>query len=345
MHRRPQNDGPAARALTFIRLAHVHPDPDYFQKVLKPAIARDLDYLKDVWSEPCFDLWQVSRSFAVKGSAVLTSDFSFREETCGVHFYTLKSIYSVFEHAQALFDTDVFHDTMQAIQKRLATFWSDERLYLEVTQDPCNDYDDTKKSSRLDTATLLAALHAPAQDGFGPTSDAILATTSAVVTRFEALYPLNAHRGDLGVAVGRYPEDTYDGYRGDGMGNPWFLTTAAVAEVYYHAIATWMSARRPVVINPTNLAFFKRFMTPTTTLTTGVYDWGTPRFTELMHAMAHEADQFLATIQSHQRPNGSLSEQFNRYTGFEMGARDLTWSYAAFISSANARQQALTYLQ
>ncbi|ORZ01363.1 Six-hairpin glycosidase-like protein [Syncephalastrum racemosum] len=321
---RPQNDGPAARALTFIQLAHVHPDPDYVQKVLKPGIIRDLDYLKDVWSEPCFDLW---------------------EEMCGVHFYTLKSIYSAFEHSQALFDTDVFHGTMQAIQERLATFWSDERLYLEVTQNPCNDYDDTKKPSRLDTATLLAALHAPAKDAFGVTSDAILATASAIVNRFETLYPLNAQRGDLGVAVGRYPEDTYDGYRGDGEGNPWFLTTAAVAEVYYRAIATWMSARQPIVINPTNLAFFERFMTPTpATTTTSVYQWGTARFDKLMHAMAHEADQFLATIQFHQRANGSLSEQFNRHTGFEMGARDLTWSYAAFISSANARQQAFAYL-
>lgn len=53
--------------------------------------------------------------------------------------------------------------------------------------------------------------------------------------------------------------------------------------------------------------------------------------------MTTRADRFMATVQYHQHDNGSLSEQFNRWTGFEQGARDLTWSYASFISAADAR--------
>jgi glucoamylase len=33
-----------------------------------------------------------------------------------------------------------------------------------------------------------------------------------------------------------------------------------------------------------------------------------------------------------------LSEQFDATTGYEKSVRDLTWSYAAFVSAARARQ-------
>ncbi len=34
------------------------------------------------------------------------------------------------------------------------------------------------------------------------------------------------------MAIGRYPEDRYDGYKNSGRGNPWFLTTLAFGEYY-----------------------------------------------------------------------------------------------------------------
>jgi glucoamylase len=35
--------------------------------------------------------------------------------------------------------------------------------------------------------------------------------------------------------------------------------------------------------------------------------------------------------------NLELSEQFDGWTGYEKSVRDLTWSYAAFLSAARAK--------
>lgn len=47
----------------------------------------------------------------------------------------------------------------------------------------------------------------------------------------------------------------------------------------------------------------------------------------------------MATVEQHAFTNGSLSEEFDRYDGYCTGARDLTWSYAAFLTAAEARKR------
>lgn len=56
--------------------------------------------------------------------------------------------------------------------------------------------------------------------------------------------------------------------------------------------------------------------------------------------MFHYADSFLNVIRWHATEEGRLSEQFNRYTGFQRGAKDLTWSYGSFIGAAEDRGKA-----
>lgn len=46
-----------------------------------------------------------------------------------------------------------------------------------------------------------------------------------------------------------------------------------------------------------------------------------------------EGDRFLSRVQRHAYPDGGLSEQINRHTGFMQGAPDLTWSHAAFLTA------------
>ncbi len=50
------------------------------------------------------------------------------------------------------------------------------------------------------------------------------------------------------------------------------------------------------------------------------------------------ANGFVNIVNSHAWPNGSLNEEFNKDNGFNQGARDLTWSYAAFVSNDLASQ-------
>jgi glucoamylase len=52
-------------------------------------------------------------------------------------------------------------------------------------------------------------------------------------------------------------------------------------------------------------------------------------------------DAFLNTVRAFTPPSGDLAEQFDQKTGVQSSARDLTWSYAAFISAAAARRRAL----
>jgi glucoamylase len=52
-------------------------------------------------------------------------------------------------------------------------------------------------------------------------------------------------------------------------------------------------------------------------------------------------DAFLETVRTFTPPSGDLSEQFDQSTGHQTSARHLAWSYAAFISCAAARRDAL----
>jgi glucoamylase len=56
-------------------------------------------------------------------------------------------------------------------------------------------------------------------------------------------------------------------------------------------------------------------------------------------------DAFLETVRAYTPPSGELSEQFDQHTGVQRSAQQLTWSYAAFISCADARRKVLSARQ
>ena len=56
--------------------------------------------------------------------------------------------------------------------------------------------------------------------------------------------------------------------------------------------------------------------------------------------IAH-GDGFMATVRAITPADGALSEQVDRTTGAQTSARHLTWSYAAFVSAARLRAEAL----
>jgi glucoamylase len=51
-----------------------------------------------------------------------------------------------------------------------------------------------------------------------------------------------------------------------------------------------------------------------------------------------EGDAFLETVRTFTPPSGDLAEQFDRNTGAQSSAKQLAWSYAAFISAIAARR-------
>ncbi|KAI8645435.1 Six-hairpin glycosidase-like protein [Parasitella parasitica] len=325
---RPQNDGPAERAIAFIAIANrwrlEGQDQIYITDTLAPAIIKDLNYVVDVWQQPCYDLW---------------------EEIEGVHFYTLMVMRRALLDAVDFFDAhsdtpfrdDSYRSTAYQIEKRIEFFWSSHLNHITSTQDIRNG---VQKPSGLDVSILLAAnLVSERNDGFfTPDSDKILATAHALENTFKSIYPLNQQLDErLGTSIGRYPEDFYDGI-GISVGNPWFIATAAYTELYYLAIKKWKQVG--VVINDINRPFFCQLLgtsTPYFAQQNTYYAPGSLELDHLIFKATLSADKYLATIQYHQARNGSISEQFDRYIGYMAGARDLTWSHAAFITAAKAK--------
>lgn len=57
-------------------------------------------------------------------------------------------------------------------------------------------------------------------------------------------------------------------------------------------------------------------------------------------ALVARGDAFMATVRALTPADGALSEQVDRATGVQTSARHLTWSYAAFVSTARLRAKA-----
>lgn len=162
----------------------------------------------------------------------------------------------------------------------------------------------------------------------------MLATAVKIEAAFADLYNVNKNKASyLGTAIGRYPEDVYNG-NGSSQGNPWFICTNAFAELYYRAIKEWTDAGS-VKVTDISKPFFAKFDSAAASGTT--YTAGTDAFDGLVNKVAAAADQFLSTVHYHQYPNGSLSEQYNRDSGYMQGAYDLTWSHASAVTALKAK--------
>lgn len=225
---RPQNDGPALRAVAMIKFARLmlqENNQDYVLKKLYhgviPAnspIKKDLEYTAHQWREPSFELW---------------------EEEMGLHFYTLLAQHTALQEgaklAQELGDggaADFYNEQARQIAQMLMNQFTDSNIGIKTTIRRVNGglgY----KNSNIDVAPLLALNHnAPYQKLFSLKSPHVVKYVNTLVNVNRQIYKVNHDYPNLGVAIGRYPEDKYDGYVTTQEGNPWFLSTLALGEFY-----------------------------------------------------------------------------------------------------------------
>lgn len=229
---RPQNDGPALRATAMIKFARLllkEGNQDYVIKNLYhgviPAdsvIKKDLEYTAHHWREPSFDLW---------------------EEEMGMHFYTLLAQHTALQEGAKLAEelgdggaAEFYAQQASLIAAMIKEEFFDSEVGIKTSIRIVNGglgY----KHSNLDVAPLLALIHnSPYQKLFTLNSPAVRKYINTLIKRFGSLYSINKTYPDLGVSIGRYPEDRYDGYATSGVGNPWFLTTLALGEYYCLAL-------------------------------------------------------------------------------------------------------------
>ena len=89
-----------------------------------------------------------------------------------------------------------------------------------------------------------------------------------------------------------------------------------------------------IEINEINLDFWKD-VSPLATK--GLYYRGSPDFAKLMHSLRAMGDAYLVNVGTYAARDDKMSEQIHRQSRKMRGARELSWSYASFLSAWAAR--------
>lgn len=221
---RPQNDGPALRALVMsewaIQLISEGRTDFVKTELYRPElpssalIKSDLEFTARHWQEASYDPW---------------------EEVKGLNYYTLvmqrKSLLLGAALARQLGDegaADFYMKTAQDILLELNLFSDPSRGYIVATRNQVDGW--THKKSQLDVAVVLGTVQGPLDMQYISTQAKPLQKTVDELEKvFRSIYKIN--QGEATPVIGRYPEDVYDGFGFSG-GHPWFIATHGYAEYY-----------------------------------------------------------------------------------------------------------------
>lgn len=292
----------------------------------KAPVMKDLLFVASNWSSPSYDLWEEEES-----THFYTRMVQRRALVLGASFATKMG-----DHATS----KTLSAAATALTATLSEFWDPNRQLLLYEYGPVLH----GKTSYKDIAVILGVIHGYAGDGvYSYTDDEVLASAFQISTSFLDVYRIanttkDANGRILGIPIGRYPEDIYNGTgtETDG-GNPWNLCTAAMAQYIYSAVSEY-NAAGCIEVTDTSLPFFT-YYAPAAALTPGQYFAGSAGFKTTVSALEGWGDAFMRRIKFHTPADGHLSEEYNRNDGVPQGAGDLTWSYASLLTAAFARAE------
>ncbi|KAJ3091050.1 glycoside hydrolase 15 protein, partial [Phlyctochytrium bullatum] len=330
---RPQNDGPGLRASGFIRFLNrylartndIATVVSWYNSTGAGVIKPDLDYvvLNSADTNGC-DLW---------------------EETRGLHLFSQgadrRALYEGAAFASKLGDAasaSRYLAAARALDTSMDKYWSPAQQTLYTTLN----------ARQLDAAIALSAIHNYNGDGvYGPADDRVLNSLYQFALGMINEYTLNSAKTTdasgrpLAPAIGRYYGDTYNGVNSGNQGNPWYLTTLSLGETYHKAAKTYLDAGS-ITVTALNLPFFTGDRPAGLQLgvTVGTYAKGTKTFSDIVKALASLGDEYIRRTAFHGAPGYHFHEQFLRSDGSAGGlsVHDLTWSYAALLTSNIARQ-------
>lgn len=196
---RPQRDGPALRATALIAYARYlisEGQTTTVSSIIWPIVQNDLSYVSQYWNQSTFDLWE-----EVNSASFFTTAVQYRALTEGASLATQLG-------------TSCSNCVSQAPQVLcfLQSYWTGSYMLANTGGG----------RSGKDANSILTSIHmfdpaAPCDAiTFQPCSDKALANHKVVTDAFRSIYSINSGIAQgVGVAVGRYPEDSYQG------GNPW----------------------------------------------------------------------------------------------------------------------------
>ncbi|WP_152428290.1 glycoside hydrolase family 15 protein [Methyloferula stellata] len=323
---RPQHDGPALRALTLLRFWNLGgPRDKASDTVLQSLLEGDLDFTLRHWQEPCFDIW---------------------EEASAYHYHTRIVQYAALSDGAAW--AEMRGDGARGQAYRVAA--QELVLHLEDHFDPgqgvyLSPLPGTPQTGgsllamRLDIAVILGVLHAARPNGPHSVLDPkVLATLARLEQLFIKEYRINKEQGPHGAAaMGRYAGDKYY------SGGAYYFATLGAAEFYFrYAESIGRGETIPVADENRGLLANMLGLSPEALAVPSLE----PRHREtLFEACMDRGDRFMDVVRAHTPASGELSEQFDQTSGAQTSAKNLTWSYAAFITAFASRKRALSRLK
>ncbi|MCK5492585.1 MAG: hypothetical protein KAJ14_05695, partial [Candidatus Omnitrophica bacterium] len=329
---RPQNDGSPLRVMALV---------DYVsrlieQKKMKEArdvylvIKKDLDYTVECWQDRCYDLW---------------------EDLTGYHFWTRilqrRALIMGGALVNALNEDTVaeWKQASQDLEGVIVKHYDDLKGFILSTLEPDIEGKKLNKILHLDAAVIGAIVKTvDFEDPFMGVDDwRVMRTVLELEKAFCDLYPINKkwiEKGKLGMGIGRYPQDTYDGH-GQGGGNPWFLNTAWFAQ-YYSLLARKFIEQGEIEITCDNICFFQNIGIDTSPQTARE---DKKLFNDIINELRKNSQGYLEWILAHIPKDGSMSEQVNGETGDHQGPEDLTWSYVELILAIDTYEKLIEALE
>jgi glucoamylase len=320
---RPQNDGPALRALAVMRFFAL----DAFRAQAKDSaltlLRYDLDYTLSHWRQPCCDLW---------------------EETIGFHYHTRLVQQAALAAGATFFDAEGDTERAQtctAAASALLTeldkhFDSEDGVYRPRLAETGPK---APLPRRLDIAVILAAIHAGRRGGTHSVVDPkMLATLFALERLFDEEYPINRARPeDCAPALGRYAGDSYF------SGGAYYFSTLGAAQFCFLLAQAAAEGEEVLVTKESRAPLAELLQTSAASLPQGALAG------RLLEALAGAAlargDMYLAMVRRFTPASREYSEQFSQQDGAPSSADSLTWSYACFVTTLATRRRAIQAME
>jgi glucoamylase len=318
---RPQSDGPALRVLTVLRFLRLETvQHSSIMPAARQLLERDIGFICRHWNEPSFDIW---------------------EEELGFHYYTRLVQQTALANAaiwmQTVGDMEtarICHEVSDNISGVLDSHWDPgQGFYLSRVGVAAEATASLGK--QLDIATILAVLHADKRQGVHSILDPkIQATLKHLEDLFATTYSINLDSlPGRGPALGRYADDHYY------SGGAYFFSTLAAAQLYFQFAEAVATGAR-VLVTPENKDMLLAVNSNVNAPLPALLNQPAPR-TEAFNALLKCGDRFMETVRAYTPASGDLSEQFDHVSGAQTSAKNLTWSYAAFITAFASRKAAL----
>jgi glucoamylase len=212
---RPQNDGPAMRAIALLQWRSAVQLDDELAAQVDALLRADLRFTQNHWRDASFDIW---------------------EEEKGLHYYTLRASARAleagadwFEQRAELQDAAACRTEAIAILSTLDGFWREDLQFYKSRILESN----APSVKDLDISVIFAAIHAGGSAAVHSVHDPRMhATLARLESVFDAEYAINRNRGaGRGPAMGRYAGDVYY------SGGAYYFSTLAAAEFCFRAAA------------------------------------------------------------------------------------------------------------